>query len=94
MSMPHAKQTQPVCLYFLLEFIFNSRILHSSFFLEAYVESLRLLLIACLVTSLLFRDILLYSYFLCLLRRSIRMRSGAPLFSSCKSRDLKFPVMK
>ena len=41
------------------EFILNSRILHSSFFLEAHVESLRSLFIVCLVFSTLLRDILL-----------------------------------
>ena len=39
-------------------------------------------------------DILLYSDSFCLFRRPIRMRSGAPLFSACKSWNLKSPVMK
>ena len=43
---------------------------------------------------LLLRDILLEFYYFCIFRRPIRMRSGAPLFSARKSRDLKIPVMK
>ena len=46
------------------------------------------------VISLLLGDILLQSYFRCRFRRPIRMRSGAPLFSACESRDSKIPVMK
>ena len=66
----------------------------SSLLLEANVEFLCLLFIVCLLIVLLLRDILLYSYYFCIFRRPIRMRSGAPLFSACKSRNLEIPVMK
>ena len=61
-SNEHAAcEANTTCMFIPLffEFILNSRNRHSGFFREAYVESLRLLFIACLVISLLSRDILL-----------------------------------
>ena len=60
MCMLHTKQQEPVRLYLALRIFFRIfEFSHLEFFLEACVESSRLLFKVCFVISLLLRDILL-----------------------------------
>ena len=78
-----------VFLRFFFFFFSSFFFLNFGFFLSARVESRRLLIYVCLVISVIPRDIRLYSYYFCIYRRPIRMRSGARSFSACEFLDLK-----